>query len=119
MSEATLTSIGLPGQIVVVLGGGPSETPAATAEGFAVPLVQELALDGVPVAAGESSVTPADVSFVADVRDLGAAGTVTVDDLDLSMGAAGLVLGLDDLLATGAGGAYGYKDGAEPLPPLP
>ena len=66
-----------------------------------MPLVQELALDGVPVAAGESSVTPADVSFVADVRDLGAGGTVTVDDLDLSMGAAALVLGLDDLLATG------------------
>jgi hypothetical protein len=35
------------------------------------------------------------------------------------MGGAALVLGLEELLATGNGGAYGVKDGAEPLPPLP
>jgi hypothetical protein len=29
------------------------------------------------------------------------------------------VLGLEDLIATGDGGAYGVKDGAAPLPPLP
>jgi hypothetical protein len=42
---------------------------------------------------------------------------VTVDDLDGSMGGAALVLGLDELLATGEGGAYGIKDGARLLPP--
>jgi len=35
------------------------------------------------------------------------------------MGGAALVLGLEELLATGTGGAYGVKDGAEPLPPPP
>jgi hypothetical protein len=34
------------------------------------------------------------------------------------MGGAALVLGLDRLLATGEGGTYGLKDGADPLPPL-
>jgi hypothetical protein len=35
------------------------------------------------------------------------------------MGGAALVLGLENLLASGTGGAYGVKDGAEPLPPAP
>jgi hypothetical protein len=35
------------------------------------------------------------------------------------MGGAALVLGLEDLLTSGNGGAYGVKDGAEPLPPAP
>ncbi|MGH2635622.1 MAG: copper transporter [Actinomycetota bacterium] len=117
-SEGTLEEIGVPGQIVVVLGGGPSEAPTLPPEAFAVPLVDELSLLGVPVAAGESTTTPAAVSFVAGVRDGGADGIVTVDDLDLSMGGAALVLGMDRLLATGVGGAYGIRDGAEPLPPL-
>jgi Copper transport outer membrane protein, MctB len=118
-SEATLEEIGAPGQMVVVLGGGPAESPVVPPEAFAVPLVGELSGFGVPVAAGESITTPAPVSFVGEVRADGTDGTVTVDDLDLSMGGAALVLGLDRLLATGVGGAYGIKDGAEPLPPLP
>jgi hypothetical protein len=117
-SEATLEEIGVPGQLVVVLAGGPSETPTVPPEMFSVPLVDELSVLGVPVVAGESTTTPAAVSFVAGVRDGGADGTVTVDDLDLGMGGAALVLGIDRLLATGVGGAYGIKDGAEPLPPL-
>jgi hypothetical protein len=67
------------------------------------------------VAAGESTTTA--IPFVELVRDAGADGLVTVDDLDLNMGGAALVLGLDELLTTGRGGAYGVKDGAEPLPP--
>jgi hypothetical protein len=117
-SEATLEQIGGAGQIVVVLGGGPSETPTLPPEVFAVPLVGDLSAFGVPVAAGESVTTPAPVSFVAGVRADGADGAVTVDDLDLSMGGAALVLGVDRLLATGVGGDYGIKDGAEPLPPF-
>jgi len=53
------------------------------------------------------------------VRAEGLDGTVTVDDLDQVMGGAALVLGLEDLLASGTGGAYGVKDGAEPFPPVP
>jgi hypothetical protein len=53
---------------------------------------------------------------VAEVRGGGQDGLVTVDDLDLAAGGAALVLGLDRLLLSGDGGAYGTKDGAEPLP---
>jgi hypothetical protein len=116
-SQATLQEIGAPGQIVVVLSGGRGEEPTLPPEAFAVPLVERLAGLGVPVAAGESLLT--DYPFVSLVRADGTDGTVTVDDLDLSMGGAALVLGLEDLLASGTGGAYGVKDGAEPLPPAP
>jgi len=112
-SEGTLEQIGQPGQIVVVLAGGQVETPALAPEAFAIPLVQALAELDVPVAAGESATTA--VPFVQTVSG---DGVVTVDDLDLSIGAAALVLGLDRLLETGQGGAYGLKDGAEPLPPF-
>jgi hypothetical protein len=112
-SESTLAQIGLDGQVIVVLGGGPSEEPGISPERFLVPLVQGLSEREVPLAAGESATTV--VRFVEQVR--GTDGAVTVDDLDLAMGGAALVLGLDELLATGEGGAYGIKDGAAALPP--
>jgi hypothetical protein len=116
-SQATLDEIGAPGQVVVVLSGGRGEEPTLPPEAFAVPLVQRLAGLGVPVGAGESLLT--DYPFVSLVRADGTDGTVTVDDLDQVMGGAALVLGLEDLLTSGTGGAYGVKDGAEPLPPAP
>ncbi|MGH2672091.1 MAG: copper transporter, partial [Actinomycetota bacterium] len=85
-------------------------------EEFGIPLVRSLASLEVPVAAGESSTTL--VPFVGLIREDGTDGAVTVDDLDLSMGGAALVLGLEALVERGEGGAYGFKDGAEPLPPL-
>jgi hypothetical protein len=115
VSEATLAQIGSFGQAVVVLGGGQDEEPALAPEDFVVPLVEELATLEEPVVAGESSTTA--VGFIGSVR--GNDGVVTVDDLDLNMGGAALVLGLDELLGSGQGGAYGFKDGAEPLPPAP
>ena len=111
--EATLDEIGRSGQIVVVLAGGATEEPALAPDAFAVPLVDALVELDVPVAAGESFTTP--VPYVGAVDG---DGVVTVDDLDLTMGGAALVLGLDRLLATGEGGTYGLKDGADPLPPL-
>jgi len=115
VSESTLAEIGSTGQVVVVLGGGQDEESVLPPEDFAVPLVDELVALGVQVAAGESATTA--LGFVEQVG--GGGGIVTVDDLDLSMGGAALVLGLDELLRTGQGGTYGIKDGAEPLPPLP
>ena len=117
VSETTLAQIGEPGQVVVVLAGGPGEEPPIAPEAFAVPLVRSLDSLGVPVAAGEPLVT--DVSFVELLRAAGDSATVTVDDLDRTMGGAALVLGLEQLLDSGLGGAFGVKDGAEPLPPLP
>jgi Copper transport outer membrane protein, MctB len=116
VSEAALEQIGAPGQLVVVLGGGSVEEPTLPLEEFGVPLVRSLASLEVPVAAGESSTTL--VPFVGLIREGGTDAIVTVDDLDLSMGGAALVLGLETLVERGEGGAYGFKDGAEPLPQL-
>jgi hypothetical protein len=116
-SQTTLEEIGAPGQVIVVLSGGRGDEPTLAPEAFAVPLVVSLAGLGTPVAAGESLLS--DYAFVSLVRSNGTDGTVTVDDLDQAMGGAALVLGLEELLATGTGGAYGVKDGAEPLPPAP
>ena len=117
-SQSTLDEIGQPGQVVIVLSGGRGDgDPTLPPEDFAVPLVTRLAGLGVPVGAGES--LQSDYPYVSLVRDAGTDGTVTVDDLDRTMGGAALVLGLEDLLTTGDGGAYGVKDGADPLPPLP
>jgi len=114
-SETTLAEIGTPGQVVIVLSGGRGEEAVLAPESFAVPLVESLAAQGVPVAAGESLLS--EFPYVTLVN--GDFGTVTVDDLDQTMGGVALVLGLEQLLATGQGGSYGVKDGAEPLPPLP
>ena len=116
-SEAALDEIGATGQVVVVLSGGQGEEPTLAPEAFAVPLVQRLAELDVPVVAGESLLS--DYPYVSLLRADGIDGVVTVDDLDQTMGGAALVLGLDTLIETGEGGAYGVKDGAEPLPPLP
>ena len=116
-SQATLQEVGGPGQVVVVLSGGRGDEPALPPEAFAVPLVERLTGLGVPVAAGESLLT--DYPYVSLLRADAIDGIVTVDDLDQSMGGAALVLGLEDLLTSGTGGAYGVKDGAEPLPPAP
>lgn len=115
-SSSDLEEIGAPGQVVVVLSGGRGDgEPALAPEAFAVPLVDALAGLGEPVAAGESLLS--DYPYVSLVRSNGIEGKVTVDDLDRTMGGAALVLGLEELLTTGSGGAYGVKDGAEPLPP--
>lgn len=116
-SQAALEEIGSDGQVVVVLSGGRGDDPALAPESFAVPLVERLAELEVPVAAGESLLS--DHPYVSVLRSDGGDGTVTVDDLDRTMGGAALVLGLEELLATGNGGAYGVKDGADPLPPPP
>jgi hypothetical protein len=116
-SEATLEEIGATGQVVVVLSGGRGEgDPVLPPEAFAVPLVESLAELDVPVAAGESLLN--DYDYVSLVRASGPDGTVTVDDLDRTIGGTALVLGVEELLATGTGGDYGVKDGADPLPPL-
>jgi len=117
LSDATVASIGGPGEVVVVLSGGQTEDPVMAPEDFAVPLVRRLAELGIPVAAGEAVDTL--LPFVTVLRASGIDGIVTVDDLDQSRGGAALVLGLEQLVTTGEGGDYGVKDGAVPLPPPP
>jgi hypothetical protein len=111
----TLDEIGGPGQVVLVVSGGGEEDAALPPDAFAIPLVDAVDGLGGRVAAGESLL--ATNPFVSSLRSSGPDGIVTVDDLDQAMGGAALVLGLDRLLATGVGGDFGVKDGAEPLPP--
>lgn len=115
VSDATLEQIGGPTQVVVVLSGGPSEQPSIAPETFAVPLIQALEVAGLPVAAGQSRDSA--FAFVEQLRADGTDGIVTIDDLDASMGGVALVLGLQRLIVSGLGGAYGLADGAEVLPP--
>ena len=115
VSDATLEQVGGPAQVVVVLSGGPNEEPSIAPETFAVPLIQALETAGLPVAAGQSRDSA--FTFVEQLRAAGNDGIVTVDDLDASMGGAALVLGLQRLIVSGTGGAYGLADGTEVLPP--
>ena len=115
VSDATLEQVGGTEQTVVVLSGGPNEQPSIAPEAFAVTLVERLVGLGLPVAAGQSKDTA--LAFVERLRADGADGMVTVDDLDASLGGAALVLGLERLIVSGQGGAYGLDDGAQVLPP--
>jgi hypothetical protein len=119
ISDATLAQIGGPGQIVVVLGGGPADV-APQPEAFLVPLVSTLADLGMSTAAAEG--VAAEAAFVPAVRDVTDPGSVplaTVDDADLAIGGAALILGIQEVLLTGAGGDYGVGDGASQLLPSP
>lgn len=115
VSDATLEQIGGPTQVVVVLSGGPNEEPSMAPETFSIPLTEALEVEGLSVAAAQSSDTA--FPFVEQLRAGGTEGIVTVDDLDATMGGTALVLGLQRLIVSGLGGAYGLADGAEVLPP--
>jgi hypothetical protein len=114
VSDATLKQIGGAGQAVVIVSGGPQSQPAVPPERFAVPLAEDLGTLGVPVVAGQA--TDSAYPFVEVLRADGGDALVTVDDLDLSVGGAAMVLGLQQLMTDGRGGAYGVADGAAPLP---
>lgn len=117
LSEGDLEDLGGNGELLVVVAGG-EEEPLPSADGFLVPLVRELVAQGAPVAAAESAGTT--YPFVATLRaDEAVHGRiVTVDDADLSIGGAALVLGLERLIAIGQGGDYGFKGSdVTPLPP--
>jgi Copper transport outer membrane protein, MctB len=124
ISRGDLPGIGGKGQLTIVLSGGQGE-PRVDPELFFVPLVEGLVQRGATVGAGESAST--DYPFIPALRAEGAAADgspdrtpmVTVDDLDLSVGGAALVLGLERLLFLGQGGNDGIKAGATaPLPSL-
>jgi hypothetical protein len=114
VTDATLEQVGGTSEAVVVLAGGQSAQAPMSPAAFAVPLTAALARLRVPVAAGQSRTSVE--RFVEALRQDGGDGMVTVDDLDASIGGAALVLGLQQLIAEGRGGAYGVGDGALLLP---
>ncbi len=105
-------------QVVVVVGGGP--LPAQTSgDVLLAPLAAGLVERDTATVAAEGS--DADATFVATVRDrTGSAALVSVDGLDHALSGTALVLGIDNRLLTGEGGAWGIGDQAtDPLPPPP
>jgi copper transport outer membrane protein MctB len=116
-----LTQVGGTDQSVVVVAGGKGE-PAVPFSTFALPFVEQLVRDGVPIVAGQPP--RARRGFIGllrkDPQVSGGQGMVTVDDLggDAPFGGVALVLGLKDLLATGQGGDYGL-DAPSLIPGVP
>ena len=117
VTDATLGQIGGSAEAVVVLAGAEGDRSPMSPDAFSVPLVTALDRLGVPVAAGQSSGTSERFATILrqDVGDR----VVTVDDLDVTIGGAALVLGLQQLMIEGRGGAYGTGDGAVLLPTPP
>jgi Copper transport outer membrane protein, MctB len=118
ISDASLAQIGGPGQLVVVVGGGSDVTPAPAA--FLTPLTASLVTLETTTGAAEGLASQA--GFVTEVRsqaDAEAGPLVSVDDADLPIGGAALVLGLRQVILTGTGGDFGTQDGASRLLPPP
>ena len=116
-----MNDVGGRGQVVVTIAGGIAGEPSPTSELFMAPFVTELVGSGVVSGAGESLAS--DDGFVTDLRatvdDSSVAPLVTVDNVDLPIGASAMVLGLGEALIDDAGGDYGVKDGATRLLPPP
>jgi hypothetical protein len=118
LGEAALRDLGLPGQAVVVVAGGPEPSRVDPA-GFLVPLVSALARRGAPVAAAEPAVgEDQEPPFVTILRTDGdvSSRVATQDNVDQLPGQVSLVVALEDLLQ-GVAGHYGVKDGATGLLP--
>ncbi|HEV3474197.1 MAG TPA: copper transporter [Actinomycetota bacterium] len=120
LGDAALRDVGLPGQIVVVVAGGPASSRVDPAS-FLVPLVSGLARRGSAVAAAEPAVgEDQEPPFVTLIRTDGdvASQVATQDNVDQLPGQVSLVVALEDLLQ-GTPGHYGVKDGASaPFPEL-
>ena len=119
ISDSTLAEIGGRGQLVVVVGGGTVDQLSPPSDLFMHPFVTELLASGVVTGAGEG--VAANDGFVTELRstvdDSSGSPLVTVDNIDLPMGASAMVLGLQEALSSGVGGDYGVKDGATRLLP--
>jgi hypothetical protein len=120
ITKDDVLAVGGRDQVVVVVTGG-AEDPAVMPDDFMVPLVQGLVQHGATVAAGESATST--YPFVETLRSDGSIADgsemVTVDDVDLSIGGAALVLGVERLLFLGQGGNYGVKGSPTDVQPIP
>lgn len=118
LGDAALRGLGLPGQAIVVVAGGP-EPSRVEPEAFLVPLVSALARREAPVAAAEPAVgEDQEPPFVTVLRGDGdvSSRVATQDNVDQLPGQVSLVVAIEDLLR-GVAGHYGVKDGATSLLP--
>jgi len=119
LSDATLAQIGGMSQTVVVIGGGATDVAPAP-RAFLVPLTTSLVALGMTNAAAEGLASEA--GYVAAVRaqvDADNEPIATVDDADVPIGGAALILGIQEVVLTGTGGDYGTGEGASRLLPNP
>jgi hypothetical protein len=119
ISDSTLKDIGGRDQMVVAVGGGTEDELSPPSALFMEPFLIQLISAGVVAGAGESLAS--NDGFVTDLRssvdDSSVAPLVTVDNVDLPVGASAMVLGLHEALTNGIGGDYGVKDGTTRLLP--
>lgn len=115
-----VTGIGVPGQTVAVVAGGPAP-PSVDPATFMLPLISSLVdRDPVtPVTAGEPATT--EYPFVQLIRTSPLNGTlVTVDDVNTVFGQLSFAIGLQDLVTSpGKGANYGEGPGASAPFPAP
>ena len=112
----TTADVGGADQALVLVAGG-TQDAAPTATDVLMPLIDELSRLDVVLVVGERTTSAAGV-VQAVRRDVDAIGPlVTIDDLELSAGAAALILGLDRALLTRQGGHYGIGEDADQLLP--
>jgi hypothetical protein len=120
VGPAGVTGIGVPGQTVGVVAGGPAPASIDPAS-FLMPLISSLVQrDPVtPVSAGEPATT--EYPFVSLIRTSDVNGKlVTVDDVDTVFGQLSFAIGLQDLVADpGHGANYGEGPGASAPFPAP
>lgn len=117
LTDTGLRALGGPDQAVVMVAGGPALSEVDPAS-FLIPLATDLAIAGMPVAAGEPMIAgEEEPPFVEVLRGQGGLTSLsTQDNVDQLPGQVGLVLALEDLLQ-GEAGHYGVKEGASHLMP--
>jgi hypothetical protein len=120
VGQPSVSSVGLPGQAVVVVAGG--QAPPSVSPGqFLLPLITSLVerTPPAPVVAGEPAET--EYPFVSLIRasDIDRR-LVTVDDVDAVFGQLSVAVGLRDVVqAPGKGADYGTDPGASAPFPSP
>ena len=119
LSDGDLAGVGGPDQVVVVVGGGSGSSASTAGEVLLAPLVGNLVNRDQVTVAGEGSDRTS--TFVSTARDLTGSGPlVSIDGLDRATAGSALVLGIEQRLLTGQGGAFGLGDqAAQPLPDPP
>ncbi|MGH2679683.1 MAG: copper transporter [Actinomycetota bacterium] len=121
LDEEDLLAVGGPGQLVVIAAGGRAPAVAPEPELFLMPFAARLVqLDVTAAAVGPTEDAYGFVAAVREENEIPDCSMVTVDDVDLAIGAIALAMGLERLLddpdpAFRAGGDYGV-DGDSIVP---
>lgn len=115
LDPEVLLAVGGPGQLVVIAAGGRAPEVAPEPDLFLVPFTARLVqLDVTVAAVGPTEDAYGFVAAVREENEIPDCSIVTVDDVDLAIGAIALAMGLERLLddpdpTFRAGGDYGVE----------